>query len=141
MKKRVLSLITVLAMTVGMLAGCGGSADKASADTKTETDAEPTTTEGEASLADVKVGFIFLHDENSTYDLNFMNAAKEACEKLGVEYMTKTNIPEGQECYEAACELADARTRCTRKPEVPARWRSRALPAFPHPAQRTAPFR
>ena len=33
------------------------------------------------------------------------------------------------------------RTRCTRKPEVPARWRSRALPAFPHPAQRTAPFR
>ena len=106
MKKRVLSLITVLAMTVAMLAGCGGSSDKASADTKT--DAESTTTEGEASLADVKVGFIFLHDENSTYDLNFMNAAKEACEKLGVEYMTKTNIPEGQECYEAACELADA---------------------------------
>ncbi len=46
----------------------------------------------------VKAGFIFLHDENSTYDLNFMNAAKEACEKLGIEYMTKTNIPEGQEC-------------------------------------------
>lgn len=37
-----------------------------------------------------------------------MNAAKEACEKLGVECVTKTNIPEGQECYEAACELADA---------------------------------
>ena len=33
----------------------------------------------------VKAGFIFLHDENSTYDLNFINAAKEACEKLGVE--------------------------------------------------------
>ena len=43
MKKRVLSLITVLAMTVAMLAGCGGSSDKASADTKT--DAESTTTE------------------------------------------------------------------------------------------------
>ena len=56
----------------------------------------------------VKVGFIFLHDENSTYDLNFINGAKEACEKLGVEYVLKTNIPEGQECYEAACELADA---------------------------------
>ena len=26
----------------------------------------------------VKAGFIFLHDENSTYDLNFINAAKEA---------------------------------------------------------------
>ena len=108
MKKRVLSLITVLAMTVGMLAGCGGSSNDASTDTKAETTAE-TTDEGESSsLADVKVGFIFLHDENSTYDLNFMNAAKEACEKLGVEYTAKTNIPEGQECYEAACELADA---------------------------------
>ncbi len=108
MKKRVLSLITVLAMTVGMLAGCGGSSDKASTDTKAESTAEETTDGEAASLADMKVGFIFLQDENSTYDLNFMNAAKEACEKLGVEYMTKTNIPEGQECYEAACELADA---------------------------------
>ena len=27
---------------------------------------------------EVKAGFIFLHDENSTYDLNFINAAKEA---------------------------------------------------------------
>lgn len=56
----------------------------------------------------VKAGFIFLHDENSTYDLNFINAAKEACEKLGIEAVFKTGIPEGQECYEAACELADA---------------------------------
>ena len=56
----------------------------------------------------VKVGFIFLHNENSTYDLNFINAAREACEKLGVEYVFKTNIPEGQECYETAMDLVDA---------------------------------
>ncbi len=55
----------------------------------------------------VKIGFIFLHDENSTYDLNFLTAAKEACEKLGVEYVLRTNIPEGQECYDAAADLAD----------------------------------
>ena len=55
----------------------------------------------------VKAGFIFLHDENSTYDLNFINAAKEACEALGVEYLLKTGIPEGQECYDAAAELVD----------------------------------
>ncbi len=61
-----------------------------------------------AEKSSVKAGFIFLHDENSTYDLNFINAAKEACDKLGVECVLKTNIPEGQECYEAACELADA---------------------------------
>ena len=56
----------------------------------------------------VKAGFIFLHDENSTYDLNFINAAKEACEEMGIEYVFKTGIPEGQEAYDAACELADA---------------------------------
>ncbi len=66
-----------------------------------------------AALADgvakenVKIGFIFLHDENSTYDLNFLNAAKEACEEMGVEYVLKTNIPEGQECYDAAAELVE----------------------------------
>ncbi len=56
---------------------------------------------------DVKVGFIFLHDENSTYDLNFLRAAKEACENLGVEYEIVTNVPEGQECYNKAVELCD----------------------------------
>ena len=55
----------------------------------------------------VKVGFIFLHDENSTYDLNFINGAKEACEKLGVEYILKPNIGESEACYEAAADLAD----------------------------------
>ena len=60
-----------------------------------------------ADAADYKVGFITLHDENSTYDLNFINAAKEACEELGVPYELKTNVPEGQECYEAAADMAD----------------------------------
>ena len=57
--------------------------------------------------AAVKIGFIFLHDENSTYDLNFINGAKEACEKLGVEYILKLNIGESEACYEAAADLAD----------------------------------
>ena len=48
-----------------------------------------------------------LHDENSTYDLNFINAAKAACEQLGVEAVIRTNIPEGQECYDAAADLVD----------------------------------
>ena len=55
----------------------------------------------------LKVGFIYLHDENSTYDKNFITGAKAACEKMGVEYVAKTNIPESNECYEAAADLAD----------------------------------
>ncbi|MBO5521922.1 MAG: BMP family ABC transporter substrate-binding protein [Eubacterium sp.] len=65
----------------------------------------------EADLSGVKVGFIFLHDENSTYDLNFINGAKEAAENLGLsedQVVLKTNVPEGQECYDAAAELADS---------------------------------
>ena len=118
--KRFLGIFLTVALTASMLVGCGAKADEpantdaaATEETKeaTEETAEATeevATEAKASLEGVKAGFIFLHDENSTYDLNFMNAAKAACEALGVEYLTKTNIPEGQECYEAACELADA---------------------------------
>ena len=113
MKKKVVSLLTAMALTAMTLAGCGSSTAADSTDsTAAETTDEATDTEADAdstaAVTNVKAGFIFLHDENSTYDLNFMNAAKEACEKLGIEYMTKTNIPEGQECYDAACELADA---------------------------------
>ena len=93
MKKFTALLLAML--MVFALCACGGNNDSAS----------------DNDAAEMKVGFIFLHDENSTYDLNFMNAAKEACANLGLseeQYIFKTNIPEGQECYEAAAELADA---------------------------------
>ena len=93
--KKITALLLALVMVFALCA-CGGD------DNKTEG--------GDADDA-LKVGFIFLHDENSTYDLNFMNAAKEACANLGLsedQYIFKTNIDETQECYDAACELADA---------------------------------
>lgn len=62
----------------------------------------------DSGSSDFKVGFICLHDENSTYDKNFIDAANAACDELGVEAVIKTNIPEGQECYDAAAELVDA---------------------------------
>lgn len=68
-------------------------------------------TTGEATnLKDIKIGFIFLHDENSTYDKNFIDAANAAKEALGLsdeQVIFKTNIPESSECYEAAADLAD----------------------------------
>ena len=106
MKKKVVSLLAAMALAVTALAGCGSN-NAATTGTDAATVAATTEAAGEA-VSGVKAGFIFLHDENSTYDLNFLNGAKAACEKLGIEYMTKTNIPEGQEAYEAACELADA---------------------------------
>ncbi len=59
---------------------------------------------------DFKIGFICLHDEKSTYDKNFLDAADEAIKAIGLkddQYIIKTNIPEGQECYTAAADLVD----------------------------------
>ena len=55
----------------------------------------------------MKVGFIYLHDENSTYDKNFIDAAQAACKAAGVEIVEKKNIPENTECLEAAEDLVD----------------------------------
>jgi basic membrane protein A len=90
MKKIVtlLLVVTMLVASVAMLTACGG----------------------ETANADFKIGFIFLHDENSTYDKNFLDAAKSATEAIGLsaeQVIFKTNVPEGNECYEAAADLAD----------------------------------
>ena len=82
--KKLFALLLVVVMVFGM-AACGNKSGK----------------------TDLKVGFIFLHDEQSTYDKNFIDAAKKACENLGVEMVQKTQIPESNECYDAAVELIE----------------------------------
>ena len=112
--KKILALLLALTM-IFALAACGQKTEAPAEATPEPTfpfdnnsDAFDVSTLSADEAKSVKVGFIFLHDETSTYDLNFMNAAKEACENTGVEYVMKTNIPEGQECYDAAAELVDA---------------------------------
>lgn len=96
--KKILALL-LTAVMIFSLAACGEGGGTAS---KKDS--------GEESKSDIKVGFIFLHDENSTYDKNFIDAANEVKAKLGLsdeQIFFKTNVPEGQECYEAAADLAD----------------------------------
>ena len=57
-----------------------------------------------------KLGVICLHDEKSTYDLNFIEAVDKAAEALGLEadqVIIKKNIPESNACYDAAADLVD----------------------------------
>ena len=99
--KKFLAMLLALVMALSLVA-CGKN-ETPPADDEGNKDADTTAT--------VKVGFITLHDENSTYDLNFINAAKEAIANLGLtdaDYILKTNVPEGQECYEAAVDMVDA---------------------------------
>ena len=111
--KKIIAMLLALVMVFALCA-CGQSAAPATTEAPAADAAEAPAAESDAAasdVADLKVGFIFLHDENSTYDANFMNAAKAACEELGLsedQYIFKTNIPESQECQEAAEELADA---------------------------------
>ena len=54
-----------------------------------------------------KFCFIFLHDNKSTYDLNFYNAAEEVCKELNVKFVPKVNVPESEECYNIVKSLAE----------------------------------
>ena len=98
--KKFLALIIALVMALSLVA-CGEQKQP------DDTDGP----DGDQQTATVKVGFITLHDENSTYDLNFINAAKEAIANLGLtdaDYILKTNVGENEQCAEVAADLVDA---------------------------------
>ena len=62
------------------------------------------------NMADIQIGFICLHDSQSTYDANFIDAIKEAAKSLGIAESNihfKTGVNESSECYDAAVELIE----------------------------------
>ena len=66
----------------------------------------------DGEFANIKIGFIFLHDPaSSTYDNNFYQAALQVQKALGLsdsQVIFKWNVEEGAPCYETACDMADA---------------------------------
>ena len=82
---RLLSLVALTGASLAGLAACGN---------------------GKAA-ADVTVGLICLHGDYSTYDNNFIVAMKAAQKKLGFKLTIAQNIPEGQDCYDKAVEMAE----------------------------------
>lgn len=86
MKKKIVALVLVLALAASLaigLAACNDDTDQ------------------------LTFGLICLHDENSTYDKNFIDAAREAADQMNAKLIIRTGIPEGSECYEAAADLVD----------------------------------
>ena len=77
--KKFVALLLALAMVFALCA-CGNSNASAPKQDDAAESSQPSDNAAEnqpaADLSALKVGFIFLHDENSTYDLNFMNAAR-----------------------------------------------------------------
>lgn len=127
MKKKALSVVLTVAMTAAILAGCGSSdtttttesatTGETTAETTAETAAEATAASTEAavtgtgiSASDIKIGVIYVGDENEGYTEAHMEGIDEMEEALGItddQVIEKTNIPEDESCYDAAVDLAD----------------------------------
>ena len=110
--KKLLALVLAVVMIAVFAVGCGekkqNEGDVLSIEQVEKTVAATITAIPKAEL---KVGFIFLHDQNSTYDKNFMDAANAVVAELGLtsdQVIFKTNIDESDACYETAKELVNA---------------------------------
>ena len=130
MMKKALSMLCAASMAGMLLAGCGGSGSTttaapaaSAAETKAEetkaeetkaeeTKAEETKAEAQGegiAKEDLKVGIIFIGDENEGYSASHINGIKAAAEKLGLaedQVIMKTNIGEDESCLDAAEDLA-----------------------------------
>ena len=106
--KKILALLLALVM-VFTLAACGGNGDNKESKGMSESPIAEVALDIDYEVPDdFKIGFICLHDENSTYDLNFLNAVdkiKEALKLTDEQVIVRVNIPEGNECYVAAKDL------------------------------------
>lgn len=91
--RKVLALCLALAMVVLCFAACGEK------------------TPDEPKAENIKVALICLHGDSSTYDKNFIDAFKLACENKGLtadDYTIVTDIPEDTACYDQAADLAES---------------------------------
>ncbi len=126
MKKKLLSLTMAFAMTATVLAGCRSTAEPA-ATAATEAPAEEAAPAAEAAteaaveeaaapageavaLEDLKVGVIYIGDENEGYTWAHMDGIDQMQAALGLsddQIIEKSNIGEDESCYDAACDLAE----------------------------------
>ncbi|MBP3382032.1 MAG: BMP family ABC transporter substrate-binding protein [Clostridia bacterium] len=107
--KKILALLLALVMVLG-LAACGAQEDEKILGMSASPLAAPTIVKDYDIADDFKIGFICLHDEKSTYDLNFINAVKSVQKDLGLkdeQVIIKVNVPETDDCYTAAKDLVD----------------------------------
>ena len=120
--KKALSVLLTMGLTVSMLAGCGsnGAADNASAGNAADNSAadntvaatESSAAAGEAkSASDIKVGVIYIGDENEGYTAAHMAGIEQMTSNLGLsedQVVEKTLIPEDESAYDAAVEAMNA---------------------------------
>ena len=124
--KKLLAMLLAVGMLLS-LAACSSSSsdededDTAAEETTEEAEEEESTEEEEADeeesgetsavdTSDILIGLICVEDEQSGYDYAHISGAQAALEAVGLsedQLIIKVDIPEGQECYDAAVDLAE----------------------------------
>lgn len=87
--KKFLAIVIALVMAVGFTACSSAGGDKE---------------------ADLKIGVILVHDENTGYDEAHINGIKKAASTLGIaddQILWKYNVSEDEKCYDAAIDLVE----------------------------------
>lgn len=95
MKKKILAIFLVVAIVAALAVGLTACKKD---DTKN-------------NYPDIKIGMLCLHDKNSTYDKNFIEAMEAVQRELGLrddQVIIETNVPEDDTCYQKAMNLVDA---------------------------------
>ncbi|MFT4106170.1 MAG: BMP family ABC transporter substrate-binding protein [Lacrimispora sp.] len=125
MKLKKLTVLALAGLTALALSACGGAADSSASSGSGETaaakssEAATTTAGGQAQAAgdvkpaakeDLKVGFIYIGDENEGYTAAHYKGAMDMKAALGLsddQVIIKWNVPEDETAGDAAMDLAD----------------------------------
>ncbi len=108
--KKAVSFLLIAGLAVSMLAGCGSGNNGAAGNGGTPDAADGTEAGGAQAVSDVKVGIIYIGDENEGYSAAHMTGIDEMMSELGLsdaQVIEKTNVPEDESCYDAAVDLAE----------------------------------
>ena len=115
MKKKIIAIVLALALVAAIAVGLVAcNKNNNSAPKEVEMPAYNVVEPDYSDLqftSDFKVGLITLHDKNSTYDANFINALEEVKKAFNLadnQVIVRSGIGEDESCYSTALELADA---------------------------------
>lgn len=108
--KKLLAVLLAGLLTVGCLAGCGKDSGKTAKKGEGAEILPRQEIKSDVTVPDdFKIGMICLHDENSTYDNNFIQALKSVQKGMGLkddQVVIVTGIGEDSKCYDTAVDLA-----------------------------------
>lgn len=114
--KKVFSVLLVLVLVIGLATGCSSSTKDTGNEaattepTKAESAEATDPTEAATEGANIKVGIIYIGDENEGYTAAHMAGIDQMIETLGLskdQVIAKTNIGEDEAAYDAVVDLAE----------------------------------